>query len=103
MYRLLNRFYRSSSLTSAQVGSLANQKKPGEIEKRLRQLQQLKLIEPIHGEPDQDGYAKILGYRITLDGMAYVEEHRRAIWMFWLPYSITTGIALAALLLSLQQ
>lgn len=46
---------------------------------------------------------KPLGYEITLDGRAYVENHRRNIAQFWIPYLLTTMIAVASLIVSIAQ
>ena len=50
--------------------------------------------------PDgEGGFVDSIGsYRITLQGRAYVETHRRNTWGFWLPYGITTGIAVVNLI-----
>ena len=100
MYRLLVQFYRADSMDNQQISKLVQASKPGEVEYRKARLEQMKFIQAYYAEPDRDGYAKILGYQITLDGMAYVEEHRRTLLMFWIPYAITTGIAIAALVLA---
>lgn len=44
---------------------------------------------------------KQLGYAITLDGEAYVEQMRRENRNFWVPYAITTFIAVLSLISSL--
>ena len=100
MYRLLVQFYKADGLTNQQINELAQADKPGEVGYRTARLEKMKFIQAYYAEPDRDGYAKILGYQITLDGMAYVEEHRRTLLMFWIPYAITTGIAIAALVLA---
>ena len=100
MYRLLVQFYRADSMDNQQISKLVQASKPGEVEYRTARLEKMKFIQAYYAEPDRDGYAKILGYQITLDGMAYVEEHRRTLLMFWIPYAITTAIAIAALVLA---
>lgn len=100
MYRLLVRFYKSDGLTNHQILELEKSSNPGEIASRMAGLEQMKFIQAYYSEPDQDGYAPALGYQITLDGMAYVEERRRTLLMFWVPYAITTAIAIVALVLA---
>jgi len=100
MYRLLVRFYRADGLTNHQIGELERSDKPGEVTCRIARLERMKLIQAYYSDPDRDGYASALGYQITLDGMSYIEEHRRTLLMFWIPYAITTGIAIAALVLA---
>ena len=41
---------------------------------------------------------KTIGYQIALPGAAYVEQRRRDLRNFWVPYAITTFIALLSLL-----
>lgn len=41
---------------------------------------------------------KVLGLKITLAGSAYVEQKRKDSFLFWVPYSITTFIALMNLI-----
>lgn len=41
-------------------------------------------------------------YSITVQGRAYVEQKRREFWNFWIPYAITTGIALLSLFVALH-
>lgn len=37
-------------------------------------------------------------WRITILGRGYIEQRRKELLMFWVPYAITTAIAVAALL-----
>lgn len=37
-------------------------------------------------------------WRITILGSGYIEQRRKDLLMFWVPYAITTAIAIAALL-----
>lgn len=100
MYRLLVQFYKADGLTNHQINELAQADKLGEVGYRTARLEKMKFIQAYYAEPDRDGYSPVQGYQITLDGMAYVEEHRRTLLMFWIPYTITTGIAIAALVLA---
>lgn len=42
-----------------------------------------------------------LGFRITLAGRAYVEQKRRELLQFWVPYAITTFIAISSLIVAI--
>lgn len=44
---------------------------------------------------------KAIGYEINLDGIAYIQERNRSLLNFWVPYAITTFIALLSLVASL--
>lgn len=46
---------------------------------------------------------KPLGYEITLEGRAYIENHRRNVAQFWVPYLLTTLLAVASLVVSVAQ
>ena len=37
-------------------------------------------------------------WRITILGRGYIEQRRKELLMFWVPYAITTAVAVAALL-----
>ena len=51
----------------------------------------------IHDEYDK----KYLGYAITIQGRAYIEQQRQQKYQFWVPYLITTVIAASSLVVSL--
>lgn len=40
-------------------------------------------------------------YRITINGMAYVDQRKRDLFNFWVPYSITTLVAIIGLLVAI--
>ena len=48
------------------------------------------------------GERQYIGYIITLSGCAYVEQQKRDRLNFWVPYAITTLIAVTSLLISLS-
>ena len=45
-----------------------------------------------------NGEVVLDGYEITLEGRAFVEQRRRDTRNFWVPYAITTAIALMSLI-----
>lgn len=47
--------------------------------------------------PDPKSCMKNIGYKITPAGRAYVEEHRNEEIRFWLPWAVTTLVAIASL------
>lgn len=57
----------------------------------------------IQDEPDgEGGYLKTVRYyKITVAGRAFVEQRRRDRRNFWVPYAITTFVAVASLIVSL--
>lgn len=46
---------------------------------------------------------KPLGYEITLTGRAYIEDCRRNVAQFWVPYLLTTFLAVLSLIVSIVQ
>lgn len=71
--------------------------KESEYQKYTNRLNELKfttsVTEYINGE--------LIGYTISLDGHAYLEERCRRFWGFVLPYAITTLIAIASVVISI--
>ena len=57
----------------------------------------------VHYTDEQNSFGeyKTDGYEITIEGRAYIEQKRREFWAFFLPYAITTVIALLSLITSI--
>ena len=101
-YKLLKKFYRKKRLSFADVQAYTEHdegKRPSEYISVLYSNHFIKhwlsedLIE-VGGLKEH----RALGYEITLAGQAFVEQRRRETRNFWVPYSITTFIALFSLL-----
>ncbi len=104
-YRLLKKLYRSDSLTKDEVESLTYTPPKDEGNKHVSFLLENKLIsESFEGYEMDKNYRTKGGktvYRITLPGRAYIEQKRRNLFNFWVPYIITTLIAIAGLLVAI--
>lgn len=104
-YRLLKLLYRKKRLSYKRI-----QKITGTDEEKLRSRHILILFENRfinYWETDEIindlGDRKLAGYYITLEGSAYVEQRKRELYHFWIPYIITTAIALLSLITSLAE
>lgn len=87
-YKLLKRLYRRERLTFAEVEKITG---CGEKSQNGD-----KIIDDL-------GDREWIGFEITLDGRAYIEQERRTRMNFWIPYAITTAIALMSLIASLAE
>lgn len=85
----------------AEVNAFTSHTEKNRLNKYVTYLKLDKLIEEfsIGGEPDGAGGTVNSEdrIRITLYGRDYIEQKRKDFWAFWLPYAITTAIAIAAL------
>ena len=104
-YKLLKKFYRKKKLTFEQIQKITDHNESETPSKHISALATSHFItcwntdEIINGvgDPKQEGYC------ITLDGESYVEQRRRDRRLFWVPYLITTAIALLSLITSLSE
>lgn len=98
-YKILKNLYKQNNLTLRDVGEIDNDGKKVNPPKEIRSLNTAGFISATTDEKD---CSHKTGYEITPSGRAYVEQHRRNTWNFWIPYLITTLIALASLIISFQ-
>ena len=100
-YKLLKKLYRTDSMSVDEVNAFTSHTEKNRLNKYVTYLKLDKLIEEfsIGGEPDGAGGTVNSEdrIRITLYGRDYIEQKRKVFWAFWLPYAITTAIAIAAL------
>ncbi len=102
-YGLLKALYTNGKLTKNQISRLTLYEDDS-TDPHIRLLLSEKLISyefinarpAVYGGLYSDGYY----YCITLRGRAYVEQRRRDFLLFLIPYTITTVIAILALLLA---
>ncbi len=97
-YKLLKRFYKENRLSLEAVNAIdknGNVSPPSKVEMLLKAgfVAYIFVISDI-------GENIPAALEITLDGRAYVENRRRNAAGFWLPYAITTLIALSSLIIS---
>lgn len=104
-YKLLKHIYKKGRLTLSEISQITGvdeAKQPSSITSALKRE---KFISTWDTDKviDELGDCEWGGYAITLEGRAYVEKRRRETRNFWVPYSITTLIALLSLVTSLAE
>lgn len=87
---------KKSTLSIEQIQVIVDDK---DYQKYSNRLSKLNLIQS-DTKSKENGDSELLGYTITLDGRAYLEERHRRLWGFVLPYVITTIIAIASVIVS---
>ena len=104
-YKLLKRFYRKKKLNFEQIQKITKHDESKTSSKYISSLTTSHFITYWNADEiiNDVGDTKQEGYCITLDGEAYVEQRRRDRKMFWVPYLITTAIALLSLIASLAE
>lgn len=104
-YKLLKFFYRKKNCTYDEIMKKVDCEEKIGSNKYIRSLVSEQFIDSWSSDKliEKNGIydPEILGYKITLIGEAYVEQKRRERRNFWLPYAITTFIALLSLIASL--
>ncbi len=101
-YRVLKLLYRRGRCSFEDIQSITGHNEISSSSEYIRLLGSLGFISKWESDDliDIEGYKeyKPLGYSITIQGIAYVESVRRNGRNFWIPYTITTVIALMSLL-----
>nr|DAQ61793.1 MAG TPA: hypothetical protein [Caudoviricetes sp.] len=100
-YKLLKKLYRKSILSHEEINRLTGFAEDTDPNPYTTYLRVGRYIETVRGNAyiGNNGTleTKTL-WRITLQGRDFIESKRRELLLFWLPYSITTALAIAALL-----
>lgn len=104
-YKLLKRIYRKKRIKFSEVRKITGIESENRPNPYISVLMTNKYIkywssDKIIGE---FGEREQLGYEITLEGNSYVEQRIRDRRNFWVPYLITTFIALLSLIVSLAE
>ena len=99
-YKILKKLYNSESISIDEINQLTKKddSKPIEPNQPNKYVTYLKMDEMVTifdagGSVDATEFV-----RITLAGRDYIEKQWKELFMFWIPYAITTAIAVAALL-----
>jgi len=101
-YRLLKEIYKKKRLTIEEIKNKLKTTDDLSQNEHILSLRENKFIERWESGPINTQYEReFLGYKITLAGSAYVEHRIRERRNFWVPYLITTAIALLSLITSL--
>ena len=104
-YRLLRKFYRKDKLSIKDVSKITGVDESNQSSRYIDVLFTAKYIQEWHSNKVVGvfGETERLGFQITLGGRAYVEYRQRDARNFWVPYAITTLIALMSLIASLAE
>lgn len=104
-YKLLKKLYRKKKLKFEQVEKITKHEESKSSSVYISSLTKNHFISLWHTTEiiNELGDRNWIGYCITLDGEAYVEQRRRDRRLFWVPYLITTAIALLSLITSLAE
>ena len=101
-YKLLKKLYKHEYMDIASINKSTKQTEENKPNPYISYLLEEKMIVGFNKGGRSDGEGGIIDgiqcYRITLRGRDYVEEKRKDTFSFWLPYGITTAIAVASLI-----
>lgn len=100
-WKLLKHLYHVGSMEKSAIDHFTGHDPKKEANPYTAYLRKAGYIEPrtVGGKVENgELISGVEFWDITLDGRDYIEKRRKDFWMFWLPYGITTIIALAALL-----
>lgn len=98
--QLLKALYNDGKMSRTGIDKLAGYQE-NELNLVAYELSRCGFIEHVPGETFADDQGELVEaegyYRITIHGRAYIEQKRNAALNFWVPYIITTLIALISL------
>lgn len=106
-YKILKKLYNSESISMDKINQLTKKDdskpiEPNQPNKYVTYLKMDKMVTIFDEGGTADGAGGSVDatefVRITLAGRDYIEKQREELFMFWIPYAITTAIAVAALL-----
>lgn len=102
-YKLLNLFYKKDRLTFDEIQSKTHEEERESSSLCVSALCSEKFISTWESSESINnvGDHKQFGYEITYAGRAYVDQRRRDGRSFWVPYLITTLIAISSLIVSI--
>lgn len=105
-YRFLKHLYNNGTMTDQEAWDFFGHKDGDKrLCKQLSFLRSLNMIETHDSciEEDGEGGMKryIRNYQITITGRAFIEQKQRDVRNFWVPYLITTLIAVSSLAVSI--
>lgn len=102
-YRLLDLFYKKDRLTFGEIQAETHEEERESSSLCVSALCSEKFISTWESSESINdvGDHKQFGYEITYTGRAYVDQRRRDGRNFWVPYLITTLIAISGLIVSI--
>lgn len=104
-YKLLTALYKKEKLSIAEIDAITGEHEDEKQSLYITALLIAKYISVVTEISNENGVKdyKTVGYKIDIDGKAYVEQRRRDGRNFWVPYAITTFIAVLSLIVALMQ
>ena len=104
-YKLLKELYKKEKMDRISVNKFTEYKKNDNYNPYISYLMEEKLVVLFSegGRLDgEGGFVDGVEYlRINLRGREYVEKKRSDLLLFWLPYGITTALAIASLVVAI--
>lgn len=102
-YSLLSTFYKKGKLSFDEIREKTNVDEKKERSQYISALCSERFIASWESSEsiNEVGDHKQFGYEITYAGRAYVDQRRRDGQNFWIPYLITTLVAISSLILSI--
>lgn len=102
-YKLLSIFYRKGRLSFDEIQAETNGDEKGSRSQYISALCSERFIASWESSESINdvGDHKQFGYEITYAGRAYVDQRRRDGRNFWIPYLITTLVAVSSLIVSI--
>lgn len=100
-YRLLKKLSGKLYLSRSDIDDITDFHAENRNNPHISFLLTCKFIKSLSKDDVKCPEEKELYYQITLQGIAFIQESERNVLRFWIPYGITTGIALISLLVSL--
>lgn len=104
-YKLLTALYKKEKISIEEIDAITGEHEDEKQSPYITALLIAKYISVVTEVSDENGVKdyKTVGYKIDIEGKAYVEQRRRDGRNFWVPYAITTFIAVLSLIVALMQ
>lgn len=104
-YKLLISLYKKGQMTIDEINKITKEDERLHQSQYITSLLKSGYISAIARIIDVNGIKddELIGYKIKIAGKAYIEQRRRDGRNFWIPYAITTFIAILSLIVALVQ
>jgi len=104
-YKILKYIYKKKQVTYEEIQAMTNHDEINGQSKYISCLMSNKFVDIWESEEITVigglNCHESIGFKITLAGSAYIEQKRRDSRLFWVPYTITTIVAIAGLLVAI--
>lgn len=104
-YKLLTALYKKGQLFLKEIDAITGEHEENGQSQYITALLIANYISIVSKITAENGIKaeQTIGYKINIEGKAYVEQRRRDGRNFWVPYAITTFIAVLSLIIALMQ